>query len=464
MKTKVNGETALERYKQEMAALQADNEQAKREEEENSIHRRYFYHKPKLYLYKTDNQFIPQDKESIKNRLRAQGESDDSIGEILLEIESKNYIPVVYPMQPARPAGAFYSDGFRYIVLNDYYFPYPQGKQGDCSTILQCLNALFGEKQITYFLAWIKGARHRIKECLNTGDFSTASQIMCILGDHDIGKTGIIGKRILRPLFGGNWVPIGDMLKHGKQFNGEMMNSCLLIADDMGQPMGTRARRRMADTMKSIGYAGIYSIEAKGKQALSVRAPWVQILFANDDDSGLESVPDFSGMDDKFIALHARMNASFPANNTDDERKALDAAIEKELPCFAWYVDHYTPPPEIQEPGGRHACKAYVSPTIERLLKPLTDEAKLMNAIDLLIADPGTSDIDTVCHNDGIPAATLQALLRRRGLWKDGDTRAIGRKLARLCKLYPAKIRARRIHDNKTVYVISRSADVLDDE
>ena len=447
-----------------MEALKADNKQAEREETENSILGRYYYHKPKLYYYKADNQFIPQDKDSIKNRLRAQGLEAHEITRALIEIESKNYIPVVYPMQPARPAGAFDSDGMRYIVLKDYHFPYPTGKQGNCCTILQCLRALFGEEQLAYFIAWIKGARHRIKECLSTGDFSTASQIMCILGDHDIGKTSIIGKRILRPLFGGNWVSIGEMLKHGKQFNGEMMNSCLLVADDMGQPMGNHARRRMADTMKCIAYAGIYSVEAKGKQALSVRAPWAQIIFANDDDSGLESVPDFSGMEDKFIALHARRSADFPLNRTYEERKALDAAIEKELPYFAWYVDHYTPPTEIQEPSGRHACKAYVTPTIERLLKPMTEEAKLMNAIDLLIADPVMSDIDTVCHDDGIAACALQALLRRRGLWKEDNARAIGRKLTKLCKIYPEKIRARSIHDNKKVYVISRPADVTDEK
>ncbi len=459
---------AVEAANASHAALLEDNAAAAREEAEraslkDTLFERYFYCKPRLYLYKEKSQFIPQDKDSIKRRLRKENYEESEICELILQIESKNYVPNSYPMQPARRAGAYVGDGLRYIVLHDYHFPHPVGVDGKCDTILNVLTSLFGDAQVAYFLAWIKGARRRIKACLNEGDYSTECQIMCVMGAHDIGKTNILCKRILHPLLGGGWADYGEYLKHGKQFNGELMNSCLLIADDKGKPLGHGARRRMADTMKNIGYSGSFAIEAKGKTAISVRAPWVQIVFANDDSSGLESVPDFSGMEDKFIALFAELRPTFPPNKTDEEKKDLDAAIAAELPAFAWYVDHYTPPVEIQEESGRHECKAYISPEIEKLLRSISEDSQLMNAIDMLISDPVTSDIDAICKDEGISAVTLQGYLRRRNLWKEEHGRTIGRRLTRLCEIYPDKISRRKSHGN-IVYVIKRPAETTGDD
>ena len=169
----------------------AAREEAERDNEENDIFSRFFYHKPKLYYFKEKNQFSPQDKESLKRRLQSfVAESD--IGDVLLEIESRNYIPVVYQMQPGRRAGVMESKGVRYIVLNDYYFPYPTGEQGACDIIIKVITSFFGDEQAAYFLAWVKGARYRIKQCLETGDYTTACQIMCIVGAHDLGKTNVL--------------------------------------------------------------------------------------------------------------------------------------------------------------------------------------------------------------------------------------------------------------------------------
>ena len=424
----------------------------------------FFYHKPKLYYFKGKGQFIPQEKDSIKRRLQ-ELISDAEIPDMLLELEAVNYIPTVYQTHPARRAGLLTSKGERYIVLKDYYFPFPAGQQGACDTILLVLQSLFGEVQLPYFLAWVKGARHRIKQCLETGDYSTASQVLCIVGAHDLGKTNIICKLILEPLFGGSMVDYGEMIKYGKQFNAEMLGGCFLISDDKGTMTGNNARKRMADTMKNIGYAANYSIEAKGKTAIPMRAPWVQVILANDDESGLNSIPDFSEMEDKFIALFVERRDTFPPNNTDGERAALDAAIAGELAAFAWHVDHYTPPDDIRETtSGRHACRAYVAPEIAALLQPLTEEARLMNAIELLINDRVTNDIDIVCAESGISAVQLQSFLRRRSLWKEEAGRMMGRKLTRLCEKYPERIRWKYTHNSNKVYIISRPADTSGEE
>ena len=473
------GEAARAIFSQGNADRMADNAAAAREEAERkakaerleterkgtltAVFSRCFYYKPKLYYFKEKNQFIPQDKESIRKRLQ-DAVGDSNIADILLEVESKNYIPTVYQMQPGRRAGVMESKGLKYIVLNDYYFPYETGQQGKCDTILNVLSSLFGDEQTPYFLAWVKGARYRIKQCLQTGDYTTACQIMCVIGAHDLGKTNILCKLILEPLFGGNMIDVGEMLKQGKQFNGELLGGCFLVSDDKGTMQGNNARRRAADTMKNIGYAGNFSIEAKGKTAISVRAPWVQMILANEDDSGINSIPDFSGMEDKFMALYAERRDSFPPNSTDEERTALNKSIADEMPAFAWYVDHYSPPMEIREESGRHACRSFVNSKIAKMLQPLTEEAKLMNAIEMLISDPVTLDVDAICKPEGISAVTLQGYLKRRNLWKDENNRAIGRKLTSLCQEYPQKIQKRKAHGNISVYIISRPADAGETE
>lgn len=454
----------LDGMKQERESANAEDGEANRlaSDNMNKALDSFYYQEPRRYLYKSSCGFIPQDERHVKIRLKRMGFSNDDAEDIILKIEEDNYIPQVYDYQPARRAGAYRSESTRYIVLSDYPMPYMQGTQGQCDTILRYLKSLFGN-DVIYFLAWLKGARRRILDFLNTGDYSTACQILAVMGDHDTGKTNILCKQIILPLLGGgSSVDYGAMLKYGKQFNGELMNGCLLVADDKGKPQGNDARRRMADTMKSIGYSGSFSIEAKGKTAISIRAPWAQLVLANDDDGGLESIPDFSGMEDKFIALHALRRSDFPPNSTEEERKQLDAAIGAEISAFAWYIDNYHVPTEIQEASGRHACKAYVAPSVKKLLQPLTEEARLMNAIDMLISDEYT--IDKICTLDGISASTLQSELRRKNLWKDENGRALGRKLTRLCELYPGKIRKRTAHNNVKLYTISRPADAIGDE
>lgn len=454
---------ALQEIIKERDADRAADEEAEQAESDKlkEVFARFFYLEPRRYLCKSERKFIPVDERNVQRRIKHMGFSTDEAENLILQIQEDNYIPLSYKYQPARKAQVYECRHTRYIVMNDYPFPYPVGKEGNCDTIMLCLSSLFGSEQLPYFLAWLKGARRRIIDTLGKGDYSTACQILAILGDHDTGKTNILCKRIILPLLGGEPVDYGAMLKHGKQFNGELMRGCLLLADDKGKPQGTNARRRMADTMKDIGYNGSFAVEGKGKDSFSIRAPWAQIVLANDDDSGIESIPDFSGMDDKFIALHAKKRSDFPPNSTDEERHLLDTALESELAAFAWILDHYTPPDDIREPSGRHECKAYVAPSVQQYLQPLTDEARLMNAIEMLISDPIT--IDRICHPEGILAAALQAELKRRNLWKDESGKAIGRKLSRLCEQYPAKIR-KRMYQGSSMYVIARPAESCDNE
>lgn len=128
----------------------------------------FFYQAPRRYLYKSSDGFIPQDERHVKKRLKRMGCSNDEAEDIILQIEEDNYIPQVYPYQPARRAGAYRSDSTRYIVLENYPMPYMQGTQGKCDTILRCLQSLFGD-DVIYFLAWLKGARRRVLDFLNTG-------------------------------------------------------------------------------------------------------------------------------------------------------------------------------------------------------------------------------------------------------------------------------------------------------
>lgn len=454
--------SALQDIIRERDADRAADEEAERTEADKrkNILKQYFYQEPSRYLFKAPTEFLPLNENNVKRRIKRSGFSSSEADDLIMQIQEDNHISRVYPYQPARKAQVYNSRYKPYIVMNDYPFPYPVGTKGNCKTILLCLNSLFGSEQMPYLLAWLKGARRRIKDTLSRGDYSTACQILAILGDHDTGKTNILCKRIVLPMLGGEPVDYGAMLKHGKQFNGELMSGCLLLADDKGKPQGNNARRRMADTMKDIGYNGSFAVEGKGKDSFSIRAPWAQIVLANDDDSGIESIPDFSGMDDKFIALHAKKRPDFPPNSTEEERRELDAAIESELAAFAWYLDHYTPPDDIREPSGRHMCNAYVAPSVQKYLQPLTEEANLMNAIEMLISDPLT--IDRICTPNGLSAATIQAELSRK-YWRNEGTKPMGRKLTRLCELYPDRIRKRTVHGN-VLYVIARPAEYSGDE
>lgn len=444
------------------ADLAADDEAEKAEaDKRNEVFECFYSMGPGQYLYKSSNHFIRQNESNVIRRIKKKGFSVNEALDFCLDIQEKNTIERTYQYQPARPAGVYRIGNIRYAVMYDYPFPYHEGAKGTCDTIISCLRSLFGEVQLPYLLAWLKGARRRIIDTMTKGDYSTACQVLAILGTHDTGKTNILCKRIMHPLFGGEVVNYGKMLKHGNQFNAELMNGCLLVADDEGKPQGQNARRRMADTMKSIGYNGCFGVEGKGKDTFSIRAPWVQVILANDDDSGLESIPDFSGMEDKFIALHAEKRPDFPPNKTDEDKRKLDAAIAAEIPAFAWYVDHYTPPPEIQGESGRHECKEYVAPFARDLLQPLTEEARLMNAIEMLISDALT--VDRICDSSGIAAAALQAELKRKNLWKDENGRSLGRKLSRLCSQYPNKISTRTLN-GKALYIVTRPADVTDEE
>lgn len=468
-----NNEDLMRAFEGRGNAPQADNTTPLRlgaEEADSpteSILKNFYYREPGRYLVHTKQGWRPINEKFIKQRLIAAGVDNEEAA--MMQIEDENYIPSdnVFKSWPGRNADVYPKEGGRLIVLNDYYYPHPTGKHGNWDTIQKVLMARFGAEQFPYFISWIRGARQRIQESLAGGNTTSHVQILFLIVGEGVGKTSIILKHLIAPLIGGEVVNYSGYLKSETGFNGELLDGCLLVADDMD---GLKNRTQAAKKQKEIGYSGAVSIERKGKDRITVNAPWCQVVVANDNEEGLKGVPDFESANstDKLIALHVGKYGEMPPNSTAQERKELDEAIESELDAFAYFVDHYAAPENIKDENGRHPCKAYIAPVLREKLFGLTDSGRLADAIETYQRQDDAHSVERLCPADGLLAGEIRSLLQDcyacRDKIKDiSNSKSMGLRLTKLEKVRPDIVQVYKGHSRKTFYKISPVSEWRDE-
>ena len=169
--------------------------------------------------------------------------------------------------------------------------PWVEGKEGDCSTALAFLRGLLDDPedldQFPSFIAWMQGARQRIQACLKRRTARTRVQHLVMAGEKDLGKTWLV-KKLVAPLLAtleeGMFPGEKYFTKPGSEgFNGGMEHYPVILLDDIMKNVKETERWNVMSRSKNILYAGVVSIEGKGKDAFPMALSWAVVQLLNTD-------------------------------------------------------------------------------------------------------------------------------------------------------------------------------------
>ena len=143
----------------------------------------------------------------------------------------------------------------------------------------------------------------------------------------------------------------------------------------------------------------------------------------------------------------------------------MDEALARELPALAWFIDHYRAPEHLQEPTGRHRCRAYMNKTLATAVLGISPEMQLLELIDQAAHCGTPEDAKQIYRKDAtstgiydrvranLPADKMRAfnLLAR-------NAAKLGGKLSKLAEMCPDRVQVRKEGGGRrNVYTIAHS-------
>lgn len=264
-------------------------------------------------------------------------------------------------------------------------------------------SALVTRNQIAYFYAW---CAHAVRTLYAWHHDPGA--LLALIGAPAAGKSFILNKLIAPMLATPRPASCAGYLAEGK-FNAEWAPCALLTADDQGVIVKSAIRRQASEMLKSLLAPGPKSITGKGVDTYSEFTFWRFVICAN--VTNLDSlILEINGStDDKIAALYcSKLNIPGYPNTTAEEKQALDAAIDRELPAFIYYLLHeYTCP----NPAARYGTAVYRHPVLDDALRGSATTSGVLNYIAGVLLDD-CSDCATF-KDDVITDMTAQQIRRK---------------------------------------------------
>lgn len=256
-----------------------------------------------------------------------------------------------------------------------------QPARGDCYPVKGLLLDLLGEEQFIYFKGWAKTSY----EALRDGEMSTG-QMLVLSGPPGIGKS-FVKEFIIRQILGGRHTDPTSYL-HGKtNFNADTARAESWEIDDSVGTSDSNKRKMLTGAIKKLAASNDHRVEGKHKDGIQPPPVFHRLsVFTNDEAYDLWVLPEMTGSTaDKAIILKAHKaenpRVKLPGVN---EREAFRQQIEKALPAFIqqelldWKI-----PDELK--NGRYGIKAYQHKELAEALHQMSDEARLLEMIDILL-------------------------------------------------------------------------------
>jgi hypothetical protein len=258
-------------------------------------------------------------------------------------------------------------------------------KNGEYPIITDILCNLFGEKQLAYFLSWLKVAY----VTLCAGELRKG-QALFLCGEHDCGKS-FVQNYIITPILGGREAFPYKYLNGDTQFNSELFAAEHLVLDDDVPFTDQKARRRFGTYIKSVTASDKTPCFTKFHTPLTLSPFWRLTVSTNDEPENLMIIPILDhSLSDKVMLFHAKKHPMPMPTRSDQERQTFRLAIAEELPAFCDALMRFPVPEEIQD--DRYGVKSYQNPRILELVNEIQPENKLLELIDQEIFGMGGID------------------------------------------------------------------------
>jgi hypothetical protein len=278
--------------------------------------------------------------------------------------------------------------------------------EGEFFTIRGILDDLLGPEQLQYFHAWLKTSYHALRD----GEMSTG-QVLVLAGPAGIGKS-FIKEFIIRPVLGGRHTDPTSYLQGKTHFNADTARAESWGIDDSVGISDSHKRKMYGAAFKKLAASNDHRIEAKGKDAIQPPPVFHRLsVYTNDDAYDLWVLPAMSdSLVDKAVILKAhRTEKPSIKLPTVNERAAFRERIAKELPAFVYWLTQWVIPEGLT--NGRYGVKAYQHEELAEKLDQMSDEARLLEMIDILIFESTDDYRDKPVE---ISCSLLEILLRER--------------------------------------------------
>jgi hypothetical protein len=239
----------------------------------------------------------------------------------------------------------------------------------------EVLSNLFGQPQLSYFLAWLK-----LAFCTLRAGGRRKGQAIFLCGEHNCGKS-FVQNYIITPLLGGRVAFPYKYLNGDSQFNSELFAAEHLCLDDDVPFTDAKARRRFGTYIKNVTASDATPCFTKYQTPVTLSPFWRLTISTNDEAENLMIVPVLDeSLIDKVMLFEAAKHPMPMPTESDAEREAFRLAIAAELPAFAQALVRFPIPEAIRH--SRYGVKSYLNPRILELVSEIQPEHKLLEIID----------------------------------------------------------------------------------
>lgn len=253
-------------------------------------------------------------------------------------------------------------------------------KRGNYPLIRSFFKTLLGNKQLPYFLGWVKGSLQSLRE----GYPFRPGQLVAFAGGVNCGKS--FAQLLVTHLLGGRQGDPTSFLVDKTEFNSDFLKAEHLCIEDRALKDFSYARRRnFAANLKGMIVNQDQRVHPKGKEATLLPVGSRITLSCNDSPEALAILPALDrDVADKLLYFRCGEGAlPMRSNLTMTRKEQLDMFLA-ELPALVWWLDHWKIPKEILDPGNRFSVAAFHNEEIVEQIQHLSPEQRLLELLEVL--------------------------------------------------------------------------------
>lgn len=294
-------------------------------------------------------------------------------------------------------AGLLIEGGMRFLVTKGPDLIEP--KKGDWSTLDAVFRAVLADEdfdQLFYWHAWVKMGF----EALVAG-LRKPGQAMILVGPAECGKTLL--QNILTAILGGREAKPYKFMTDATRFNSNLAGAEHLRIGDENPHTDIRARRNFGAQLKNLTVEECHEVEAKYRDALTLRPFWRLSISLNDEPENLMVLPPLDEhIMDKMIILKCRKHEMPMPTATPELRNAFWMQLVKELPAYLDWLSGLVIPEDLV--SQRFGVQAFLHPAIKSELLNFEPPMMLLDMIDAYLIGPNEPFIE-------MTAAEIQSAL-----------------------------------------------------
>jgi hypothetical protein len=278
-------------------------------------------------------------------------------------------------------AGLLVQGGMRFLVTKGPDLLEP--KKGDWPTLEAVFRAVLSDEdfdQLFYWHAWVKMGF----EALVAG-LRKPGQAMILLGPAECGKSLL--QDIITVILGGREAKPYKFMTDATRFNSNLAGAEHLRIGDENPHTDIRARRNFGAQLKNLTVEESHQVEAKYRDALTLRPFWRLSISLNDEQENLMVLPPLDEhIMDKMIILKCRRREMPMPTATPEQRKAFWQQLVDELPAYLDWLSGFEIPSHLV--SQRFGVQAFLHPAIKSELLTFEPPMVLLDLIDAYLIGP----------------------------------------------------------------------------